>query len=180
MANKPTKKTAAKKQTVKKTVKVAPEMVEEEIHTCGCGDKCSCNGKCSCHSGCGHTFKKIIIAAIIFALGFAAAQLLNTGCDCYRGKCPMAGYRMQATFVNGCLDTSAVKCPVLLEKLPAMDTNQDGCISEEEYAAGNQEYRQARDEMRKARQEMREEMRDMRDEVREEMREARRAMNQAF
>lgn len=162
MANKKTVKKATAKP-VEKKVKKTEETFEQE---CACGKDC----KCGCQGGgCARTFKKIIISAIIFALGFAFAQLLDQdNCKHYKG------YAMRASFVNGCMDTSKVKCPVLLEKIPTMDLNQDGCIDKDEYRIARKEYKELNRKMNKARREVREEMR----EAREEMREARDEMRE--
>lgn len=151
MAQKPVKKTAAKtvakpaakkapvkKVAAKKTAKTVENnvvMPAVETYDCGCAKGCACGGNCGCHGGFtfGRFIKKLIIALIIFALGFAAAKM------CCGGKYGMRGPR--AHFVNGCLDTASVKCPKMLEILPAMDINQDGCITREEYKAVKKELR---------------------------------------
>lgn len=154
MAQKPVKKTAAKpaakKAPVKKVaakkpaVKAAPvadarpTMAAPEMHGCGCGADC----KCACRGGSkfGRFVKKLIIALIIFALGFAAAKLCC--CDKHHN---MRGPRV--SFVNGCLDATEITCPKLLEALPAMDINQDGCITRDEYRAVKKQMRREIREM---------------------------------
>lgn len=136
------KKAAAKKTATKKTVK--PATVKEtkiavaavQTHDCGCGQNCACAGHCGCHCGSkfGRFVKKLIIFLIIFALGFAAAKL------CCGGK-PGMMRGPRAHFVNGCLDSTSVKCPKLLEALPDMDVNQDGCITRNEYNAFKKQMR---------------------------------------
>ncbi len=144
------KKVAAKKPAVKKVVKPvaatpAPEM---HAHECMCGNACKC-----AHRGSrfGRIMKKIIIAIILFALGFAAAKF----CPCNKmdkfGPHGPRGPRVE--FVDGCMDTTSVQCPKLRDALPAMDINQDGCIT--------------RDEFRAVKREMRREIRDMQVEVTE-------------
>lgn len=140
----PVKKVAAKKPTVKSAP--APEkqvvMPAPEMHECGCGHDCPCGGHCheqKSHCSFGRFMKKLIITLIIFALGFAAAKLA------YCGKHNLRGPR--AEFVNGCLDASSVKCPKLLEALPAMDINQDGCISKDEYRVVKKQMRREIREM---------------------------------
>ena len=138
----PVKKVAVKKATVKKAPakKIAPAAVVEtkvitpatETFACGCGSNCACGGHCAEHhaehacGGFGRFIKKLIIVLIIFALGFAAAKMLAH-------HKPQHMRDPRAEFVNGCLDASTVKCPKMLESLPAMDTNADNCISREEY-----------------------------------------------
>lgn len=166
------KKPVAKKATVKKaaTKKVVAEEVKEfvpETHECACGHEC----KCGCHGGCGSKFgrflKKLIIALVIFALGFAAAKMCDYG---RHFRTP------RVDFDNGCLDVASVKCPALAEKLPLMDVNKDGCISKEEYKMFKKDCPRARRAMNEAKREVREELREARQEVREEMREERQAL----
>lgn len=149
MAQKPVKKTttkpATKKAAVKKTTvkKVAPApMMEPMTHECQCGTGCQCGQKCKCGGGCkfGRFLMKLIMILIIFALGFATAKYLVGGC-----KHMPRGPRVE--FTNGCLDMTSVKCPKLLEALPAMDINQDGCITREEYRAVKKEMRREIREM---------------------------------
>ena len=166
------KKPVAKKATVKKaaTKKVVAEEVKEfvpETHECACGHEC----KCGCHGGCGSKFgrflKKLIIALVIFALGFAAAKMCDYGCH-FRTP--------HVDFDNGCLDVASVKCPALAEKLPLMDVNKDGCISKDEYKMFKKDCPRARRVMNEAKREVREELREARQEVREEMREVKQAL----
>ncbi|MBE6461928.1 MAG: hypothetical protein E7006_03775 [Alphaproteobacteria bacterium] len=126
VAKKVAAKPAVKKAPVKKVAvqKVAPVAVAEpvvESHTCGCGcgHDCKCGGACKCKK-CGF-FKKFILLVIVFALGFAAAQMYT----CKRGN-----MMPKPEFENGCL---VVKCPKLAEMAPKIDTNADGCISMEEF-----------------------------------------------
>ena len=149
-AKKPTAKKAAAKKTTRATVKpvVAPEMVASE-HTCKCGGECHCGANCQCGTECAcHTckhgsrfwrfVKKLIIFIIIFALGFAAAKF----CPCnHHPRAP------RLHFVNGCVDVASVKCPKLAAALPAMDINQDGCITREEYKLVKQKMRREIREM---------------------------------
>lgn len=116
------KKPVAKKAAVKEVKMTAPVM---ENHACGCGADCHCCGGCKCGaSKFGRFVRKLVIFLIIFALGFAAAKLCCGGPRHH-------GPRMH--FVNGCLDSSSIQCPKMLEALPAMDINQDGCITRDEF-----------------------------------------------
>lgn len=75
-----------------------------------------------------------------FALGFAAAKLCGPDCG-FRGP--------RVEFANGCLDVASVKCPRVQDALPAMDIDQDGCITRAEYDAVKTELRRhIRAEMR--------------------------------
>ncbi len=154
MAQKTVKKTTAKAATVKKApvkkaatkpaakkvvkaTKPAAEKIEfAPVNGCGCGEKCPCAQK---RCTFGRVIKKLIIALIIFALGFAAAKM----CCCHKGfkRAP------RVNFVEGCLDVSSVKCPKLQAALPAMDINQDGCITRDEFRAVKKEMRREIREM---------------------------------
>ena len=168
MPNKTVKKTtakttAAKKTVTKKTASAAkrpatkrvtkPVDVKDEIKIaaapkCACGADCKCGENCTCGADCkcaregsrfGRFMIKLIIVLIVFALGFGAAKLLDW--NEFRGP--------RVDFDNGCLDVSSVKCPRLQLALPAMDIDQDGCITREEYRAVKSEmHRQMRAERR--------------------------------
>lgn len=133
------KKPAAKKATAKEVKMTAPVM---EKMPCGCGadchcksgHDCGCGAQCRCHGGSrfGRFMRKLVLFLIIFALGFAAAKLCCCGPRHH-------GARMH--FVNGCLDAASVKCPKLVEALPAMDINGDGCITRDEFRAVKRQMR---------------------------------------
>ncbi len=145
------KKAPAKKVVVKKTAVKKPATEKKIVaaapvaHECHCGHTCKCSEpcKCACHSGCkfGRIVKKLIVFLVIFALGFAAAKF----CPCAKKGPWMRGPRVE--FTNGCLDTASVKCQKLLEALPAMDINQDGCITRDEFRAVKREMRREIREM---------------------------------
>lgn len=135
---KPVSKTAKKAAPVMDAAAIAPapEMVARPVDTkCPCGDGCKCGNECKCARG-GSKFvrfmMKLIFALIIFALGFAAARLVDDGRD-FRGP--------RVDFDNGCLVVSSVKCPQLQALLPVMDMDQDGCITREEFRAVDAELR---------------------------------------
>lgn len=150
------KKTTAKKPTVKVTPAAAQTCVCGEKCACGatckcgtncaCGAKCVCGDKCACHRG-GCKFcrvvKKLIVFLVIFALGFAAAQL----CCCGKKGPKFMQRGPRVHFVNGCVDMAAVKCPKLAESLANMDINGDGCITREEYRAVKKKMRREIREM---------------------------------
>ena len=133
----PAKKPVAKKAPAKKPVaKVAPAPVVEKF-PCGCDHHCACGGNCGNHGHCGKkkcTFgrflKKLIIVAIIFALGFACAKMCPFGKEGKRFPRP--------EFSNGCL---VVKCPKMAEFATKMDTNSDGCVTVEEFKAAKKHMR---------------------------------------
>lgn len=130
----PTKKTTTKRTVVKKAaVKSAPVME----HRCECG----CGGHCHCHGGA-HWLKHIIVWAIIFALGMVCGKMMYCG----HGMKHMP--KMQPVFVNGCLDVSSVKCPMMQEKLANADANADNCVSMEEFKAVKKTMRHGRKGMR--------------------------------
>ncbi len=139
-----TKKIAAKKPAVKKVAKpvMAAPAVEMHAHECPCGGACKCAKR---GSRFGRIMKKLIIAIILFALGFAAAKF----CPCNKmdkfGPRGPRGPRVE--FVDGCMDVASVKCPKLRDALPAMDINQDGCITRDEYRAVKREMRREIREM---------------------------------
>lgn len=159
-AKKTVKKVSPKKTTRATSAKSAPKMnmmasdvVMNDMHNCKCGANChcgadcKCGSKCNCGTGCncgskckchchgfGHFIKKLIIALILLALGFAAAKV----CCCGKG---MRGPRVHFA-QNGCMVEESVKCPKLRELLPAMDINQDGCITREEYREIKRQMRQ--------------------------------------
>lgn len=128
------KSVATKKATVKK---VAPKKVAAapviEAHECGCAHGCACHGHCG-HHKCtfGRFVKKLIVFLVIFAMGFAAAKLCNMR---HHPKMP------RPEFENGCL---VVKCPKMADKMATMDTNNDGCISHDEFRAARKMFRENR------------------------------------
>ena len=115
------KKTTAKKTVIKATVKpaVKPAAVETQAPcTCGCG--------CGCHK---HILKKIVVLAIVFALGMFAGKTLHFGAPKFHK--PM----FHPVFTNGCLDMATIKCPKMQENILKADVNGDGCVSVEEWKA---------------------------------------------
>lgn len=129
------KKTVAKKAPAKKTVaKKAPEMKVAapvvETHKCGCDAACPCGGNCECKKHhCGF-WKKLIVVLVFFALGFATAKVI----PCHKhAKMPRPQFDD-----NGCL---VVKCPKMVEMLPQIDANNDGCVDKSEFKAFKHEMR---------------------------------------
>ena len=115
----PVKKTVTKKAPAKKTV--APVV---EMHPCGCDKGCPCGGHCECKKHhCGF-WKKLIVMVVFFALGFAAAKMM---------PCPKRAKMPKPQFDdNGCL---VVKCQKMIEKMPEIDLNNDGCVDKAEFKA---------------------------------------------
>ena len=111
-AKKPTKRVA--KPAAKPVV--APQPVATEILAApAC---CHCTRR-----------KKFLYLFGMFVLGILVGQLF-----CYCG-CGHHKHGPRVHFVNGCVDVTTVKCPKMLEQLPAMDANNDGCITRAELRA---------------------------------------------
>jgi hypothetical protein len=82
--------------------------------------------------------KKIIYLTVMFLLGVLVGQLFCCcGCDHHK-RAP------RVHFVNGCVDVTTVKCPKMLEQLPTMDANNDGCITRAELRAAKRAMRRAK------------------------------------
>jgi hypothetical protein len=138
----PVKKAVAAKAAAKKTaaVKVAPIAAENVVATApveapaakGCG--CGCGGKCCC-GRFGRFVKKLVIFAIIFALGYATAEVWNPG-HYFKG---FRGPRVE--FVNGCVDFARISCPEMAARSAQADTNGDGCVSKAEFRAAQKQMR---------------------------------------
>lgn len=125
------KKTTAKKPAVKTVKKVAAKPVVEAQKPCECG--CGCG--CGCHKHAGHVLKKIIVLALVFALGMFAGKALHFGGS--RHFHPM----FHPVFTNGCLDLTSIKCPKMQEDILKADVNADGCISVEEFKAAKSQHK---------------------------------------
>ena len=124
---------AAKPDTAAKPVVAAP-VVEAHAPQCPCGPECKCGGDCKCArrgSRFGRFVIKLIVVLIIFALGFAAAKLVDNG----------RAFGPRVEFDDGCLVVSSVKCPQLQALVPVMDMDQDRCISREEFRTVTAELR---------------------------------------
>ena len=141
VAKKTIAKPAAKKPAVKKAPakKVAAPVVEPM--SCGCKHDCACAcAKKKC--GFCNFLKKFIVFLIVFAMGFATA---NICCDGPRGK-----KFMRPEFENGCL---VVKCEKMAEKVAMMDADKNGCVTREEFRdARRQMKRDARHQKKDASQ----------------------------
>lgn len=128
------KKAAAKKPVAKKVVAKPVEPVVVAAAVTPCEHECGC--KCKCHGGFGRFLRRLLLALIIFILGFVAANMI-----CGNGPRSMRGPRVE--YINGCVDMASVKCEKMLQALPAMDADNDGCITRAEYKAGKRELRRA-------------------------------------
>ena len=111
------KKAPAKKKAVKKVVKpavvVKPVLTElpEPDRYCHCTKR-----KRNCILTC------VFIGS--FIIGFLVSQI------CFCGCCRKHAPKVQ--FVNGCVDVASIKCPKMLEMVPMMDADNDGCITKTE------------------------------------------------
>ncbi|MBO7066965.1 MAG: hypothetical protein J6W40_05080 [Alphaproteobacteria bacterium] len=132
MPTKTVKKTPAKKPA-KKVVKpvVAPKPAAAEIPL----------PDPYCH--CTKRKRNMILTCVFicsFILGFIVAQLFCfCGCDHHK-RMP------RPHFVNGCLEEQSVKCPKMLEALPAMDADNNGCITRAELRAAKRAMRHHHEE----------------------------------
>ncbi len=120
MPTKTTKKTAAKKPA-KKVVKpvTAPKPVATEIPMPD--PYCHCTKR-----------KRNMILTCVFIASFILGMLVYGAFFC---GCPHHKRMPRPHFVNGCMDVTSVKCPKMLKQLPAMDANNDGCITRAELRA---------------------------------------------
>ena len=131
MPTKTVKKTPAKKPA-KKVVKpaVAPKPVAEEIPL----------PDPYCH--CTKRKRNMILTCVFigsFLLGMLVFSIFFCGCDHHK-RMP------RPHFVNGCMDVESVKCPKMLEALPAMDTDNNGCITRAELRAAKRAMRHHHEE----------------------------------
>jgi hypothetical protein len=134
MPTKTTKKTVTKKAPAKKPVKkvakpaVAPKpvaMVEipEPDRYCHC-TKRKRNMILTCVStGC-------------FLLGILVCHFVF--CPCHQHNKP------HIDFVNGCADVASIKCPKMLQELPMIDADHNGCITKAELRAAKKTMRHQR------------------------------------
>ena len=73
------------------------------------------------------------VATIFFLLGFFTYHLFF---------CPQAPhFKPHTQFVNGCMDVASVKCPKLLEDIPMIDADHDGCVTKAELRAAKKAMR---------------------------------------
>ncbi|MDR1338069.1 MAG: hypothetical protein LBJ73_03510 [Rickettsiales bacterium] len=135
----PVKKIAAKKTAPVKTAPIAAEKTATTAPiaaSCAQGCECGCGDGKKCHcGGAGRFVKKLIIFAIIFALGFAAAKFCTM--RHHHGFKGFHGPRVE--FVNGCVDVTKISCPETAEKIAAADANGDGCVTKEELKSARKE-----------------------------------------
>ncbi|MBO7642861.1 MAG: hypothetical protein J6S74_01870 [Alphaproteobacteria bacterium] len=125
MPTKTTKKTVTKKASLKKPAKkvvaaapvIKPVMTEipEPDRYCHCTKR-----KRNCILTC--------VSTGCLVIGFLISQLFFCGCCCKK-------HAPKIQFVNGCADVASIKCPKMLEKLPAIDTDHDGCVTKTELRA---------------------------------------------
>ena len=128
MPTKKTKKVATKsvaKKPVKRTVKpaVAPKPVAEIQLP---DPYCHCTKR---------KRNMILTCTVItsFLLGFFTYHLFF---------CPHhPHFKQRIQFENGCVNVETVKCPKLLEQLPAIDADHDGCVTKAELRASKKHMR---------------------------------------
>ena len=73
------------------------------------------------------------VATGFFLLGFLTYHLFF---------CPgHPHYKPHMKFVNGCADVSSVQCPKMLQDLPVIDADHDGCITKAELRAAKKMMR---------------------------------------
>ena len=116
---------SVKKAQTKKAVKPIAKPIVDEMPL---SDQC-------CH--CTKRKRNVIITCVFIVaviIGFVISQMFFCGC-CHKKHMP----RVQ--FVNGCVDVTTVKCPKMLENLPMMDTDNDGCITKKELRASKRNMR---------------------------------------
>lgn len=133
---------AKQTKTIKKTVATKTVANKTPVMAHECGKDCPCG----CHKhGVAHVLKKIIILAIVFALGMVAGRVLYFGPAKHK---PMP-QRMHPVFTNGCLDMQSVKSAKMQEALKKADVDGNECISIEEYRAVKKEMRPMNKNMNK-------------------------------
>jgi len=128
---KPAAKKVAKKAPAKKSVKqvvkpaVAPKAVVSQIPLPD--PYCHCTKR-----------KRNCILTCVFTCSFLLGMLVYHMffCDGHHVR-----FKPSLQFENGCLNVQSVKCPKLLEELPAIDINQDGCVTREEMRAAKKAAR---------------------------------------
>lgn len=127
---KPATKTVAKKATAKKVVKktvkpvVAAKPVAFEIPE---PDRyCHCTKR-----------KRNVILTCTFTVAFLFGMLTY-----HVFFCPdHPHFKPHTQFVNGCMDVASVKCPKLLQDLPTIDADHDGCVTKAELRAAKKAMR---------------------------------------
>ncbi|MDR1026949.1 MAG: hypothetical protein LBL46_00850 [Rickettsiales bacterium] len=115
-----TKKKTTKKAAVKKpvaAVKATPAMAAA-VST----SKAAKKGVC---------WKKIIIFVLGIVVGAAGCCLLHCGHKKFGKKFPHPEFT-----AAGCLDTSKINCPEMLEKIQLKDADKNGCITKDEFFGG--------------------------------------------
>ena len=68
------------------------------------------------------------VSIIFFLLGFITYHMFF--CDGHHSR-----FMPKPQFANGCLDVTSVHCPKMLEELPMIDADHDGCITKQELKA---------------------------------------------
>ena len=74
------------------------------------------------------------VSIIFFLLGMLVYHMFF--CDGHHPR-----YVPRVQFVNGCVDVTTVKCPKMLEDLPTIDADHDGCVTKTELRAAKKMMR---------------------------------------
>lgn len=127
MPTKTTKKTSAKRPA-KKVAKPATMPIVKPVFT----DIPEPERYCHCTKRKRNTILTCV-STIFFLIGFIVSHFFF--CDCHHRPMP------RLSFVNGCVDVASIKCPKLLEQLPMIDSNNDGCITRTEMRAAKRAMR---------------------------------------
>lgn len=128
MPTKTVKKSPAKKPA-KKIVKSVAAPVAKPVFT----DIPEPSRYCHCTKRKRNTILTCV-SIIFFLLGMLVYHMFF--CDGHHPR-----YKMKPQFVNGCIDVTSIKCPKMLEGLPMMDTDHDGCITKTELRAAKKMMR---------------------------------------
>ena len=133
MPTKTTKKTAtksvAKKAPVKKSVKkvATPAPVIKPAAT---AEIPLPSAYCHCTKRKRNTILTCVSITCLI-LGFMISHFFFC-CDCAHHK------RMpKLQFVDGCVDVQSIKCPKMLQELPVIDADHDGCVTRAELRAAH-------------------------------------------
>ena len=128
-ATKPVAKKAPAKKAVKKVVAPAPVIkpaanVEIPLPS----------AYCHCTKRKRNTILTCVSTSCLL-IGFLISHFFFC-CNCVHHK------RMpELQFVNGCVDTQSIKCPKMLQDLPMIDVDHDGCVTRDELRAAKKNMR---------------------------------------
>ena len=126
-ATKPVAKKAPAKKPAKKVVKPAPVAKPVVAEIPMPDPYCHCTKR-----------KRNMILTSVFIASFVLGMLVYGAFFC---GCPHHKHMPRPHFVNGCMDVTSVKCPKMLNDLPTIDANGDGCITKQELRAAKRAIR---------------------------------------